>query len=122
MIVNAPGIKVIATICGAWYRAHVVKTQIFVEDGNFYTSVCVKTEIDLALHVVAQIISHVRSTSIARSLVIYMRRAGRDPQLSPWLACRNNLHPAVHRVQDAMIGNPANDLNLPQLAHIACTS
>ena len=33
--------------------------------------------------------------------VVYMRRAGSDPQLSPWLVCRNHLHPAarlVHKI------------------------
>ncbi|HWW08525.1 GlxA family transcriptional regulator [Collimonas sp.] len=103
-------------------RAHVLENRIFVEDRNVYTSAGVTTGIDLALHVVAQITGHARSASIARSLVVYMRRAGSDPQLSPWLACRNHLHPAVHRVQDAIIGNPANDWNLQQLADIACTS
>ncbi|MEO6920481.1 MAG: helix-turn-helix domain-containing protein [Collimonas sp.] len=103
-------------------RAHVLENRIFVEDRNVYTSAGVTTGIDLALHVVAQITGHARSASIARSLVVYMRRAGSDPQLSPWLACRNHLHPAVHRVQDAVIGEPANDWDLQQLADIACTS
>lgn len=103
-------------------RAHVQENRIFVEDRNIYTSAGVTTGIDLALHVVAQITGYARSASIARSLVVYMRRAGSDPQLSPWLACRNHLHPAVHRVQDAVIGNPANDWDLRQLADIACTS
>ncbi|SFI13857.1 Transcriptional regulator GlxA family, contains an amidase domain and an AraC-type DNA-binding HTH domain [Collimonas sp. OK307] len=103
-------------------RAHVLENRIFVEDRNVYTSAGVTTGIDLALHVVAQICGHARSASIARSLVVYMRRAGSDPQLSPWLACRNHLHPAIHRVQDAVIGNPANDWDLQQLAEIACTS
>ncbi|MFC5475333.1 GlxA family transcriptional regulator [Paraherbaspirillum soli] len=103
-------------------RAQVLENRIFVEDGNIYTSAGVTTGIDLALHVVAQIAGHARSASIARSLVVYMRRSGSDPQLSPWLACRNHMHPAVHRVQDAIIGNPANDWDLAQLAEIAFTS
>ncbi|WP_211444266.1 GlxA family transcriptional regulator [Collimonas humicola] len=103
-------------------RAHVLENRIFVEDRNIYTSAGVTTGIDLTLHVVAQIAGHARSASIARSLVIYMRRAGSDPQLSPWQACRNHLHPAVHRVQDAVIGDPARDWDLQQLADIACTS
>ena len=59
-------------------RAHVLENRIFVEDRNIYTSAGVTTGIDLALHVVAQIAGHARSASIARSLVIYMRRAGSD--------------------------------------------
>lgn len=103
-------------------RAHVLENRIFVEDGNAYTSAGVTTGIDLALHLVAKIAGHQCSTAVARSLVIYMRRTGSDPQLSPWLAGRNHLHPALHRVQDAIIANPAHDWNGVQLAHIACAS
>jgi hypothetical protein len=32
-------------------------------------------------------------------LVVYLRRSGADPQLSPWLEGRNHLHPVVHRLR-----------------------
>jgi transcriptional regulator GlxA family with amidase domain len=35
---------------------------------------------------------------------------------------RNHLHPAVHRVQDAVRRNPAASWKAPELAAIACTS
>lgn len=103
-------------------RAQVVENRIFVEDGLTYTSAGVTAGIDLALHVVAQIAGHQVAAAIARTMVIYMRRTGTDPQLSPWLAFRNHLHPAIHRVQDAIIGNPSADWTVVQLAHIACSS
>ncbi|RJG07497.1 helix-turn-helix domain-containing protein [Noviherbaspirillum cavernae] len=103
-------------------RAHVQENRIFVEDGPAFTSAGVTAGIDLALHIVAQVAGHRVAAIVARSMVIYMRRAGTDPQFSPWLAFRNHLHPAVHRVQDAIVGNPAHDWNVPQLAQIACTS
>lgn len=103
-------------------RAHVLENRIFVEDGPAYTSAGLTAGIDLMLHVVAQIAGHRCSAAVARSMVIYLRRAGADPQLSPWVAFRNHLHPAVHRVQDAIIANPANDWNIARLARIACTS
>lgn len=103
-------------------RAHVLENRIFVEDGTIYTSAGVTTGIDLALHVVMQIAGYQCSAAVARSLVVYMRRTGSDAQLSPWQACRNHIHPAVHKVQDAIIGNPAKDWNIPQLAQVACTS
>jgi transcriptional regulator GlxA family with amidase domain len=103
-------------------RAHVLENRIFVEDGFACTSAGVTTGIDLALHVVTQIAGYQFSSVIARTMVIYLRRTGNDPQASPWLAFRNHVHPAVHRVQDAIIGNPTQDWNIAQLAQIACTS
>lgn len=34
---------------------------------------------------------------------------------------RNHLHPAVHRVQDAVTSNSAASWKTPQLAAVACT-
>ncbi len=103
-------------------RAQVLENRIFVEDGRTYTSAGVTAGIDLALHLVAQIAGHCFAATVARTMVIYLRRSGGDPQLSPWMAYRNHIHPAVHRVQDAIIGDPARDWSVAQLADVACTS
>lgn len=103
-------------------RAQVLENRIFVEDGMVYTSAGVTAGIDLTLHLVGQIAGYQLAIAIARMLVIYMRRTGTDPQLSPWLAFRNHMHPAIHRVQDAIIGNPSADWSMAQLAHIAGSS
>lgn len=103
-------------------RAHVLKNRIFVEDGPVCTSAGATTGIDLTLHVLAQIAGYQCSTAVASHMVIYMRRSGNDPQLSPWLAFRNHLHPAIHRVQDAITSHPSRDWSVGQLAQIACTS
>jgi len=99
--------------------AKVLENRLFVIDGNRYTSAGVTAGLDLMLHVVSELAGHVCALAIARHLVLYLRRQGADPQLSPWLAGRNHLHPAVHRVQDAIISNPASDWTLTRLAKIA---
>jgi len=66
-----------------------------------FTSAGVTAGIDLALHVIARQLGAPVAAEVARDLVVYLRRAGTDPALSPWLMHRNHLHPAVHRVQDA---------------------
>jgi transcriptional regulator GlxA family with amidase domain len=51
-----------------------------------------------------------------------MRRSGGDPQLSPWVMHRNHVNPALHRVQDAVIKDPAAHWSAARLAAIACMS
>jgi transcriptional regulator GlxA family with amidase domain len=83
------------------------------------TSAGVASGIDLMLHLVSRLIDDACAVRIARALVIYLRRAGADPQLSPWLEGRNHIHPVVHRVQDAIAANPARGWKLRDIAAIA---
>jgi transcriptional regulator GlxA family with amidase domain len=103
-------------------RAKVLENRLFVVDGHRYTSAGVTAGLDLMLHVVSSLVGPICALAIARHLVLYLRRQGADPQLSPWLKGRNHLHPAVHRVQDAIIANPAAEWPLKRLAQIASTS
>jgi transcriptional regulator GlxA family with amidase domain len=103
-------------------RAHVLDNRIFVEDGPVYTSAGVTAGLDLALHVIGQQLGAYYAADIARDLVVYLRRAGSDPALSPWVMHRNHLHPAVHRVQDAVARNPAASWSSTELSAVACTS
>jgi transcriptional regulator GlxA family with amidase domain len=102
--------------------AIVHANRIFVEDGRVLTSAGVTAGTDLALYLIGQQLGHQVAVAIARTLVVYMRRAGSDPQLSPWLMHRNHIHPAVHRVQDAISKNPAGDWTARRLASVACMS
>lgn len=103
-------------------EAKVLDNRLFVVDGRRFTSAGVTAGLDLMLHVVSSLVDPACSLAIARHLVLYLRRQGADPQLSPWLRGRNHLHPAVHRVQDAITANPAADWTLKRLAHLANTS
>jgi transcriptional regulator GlxA family with amidase domain len=102
--------------------ATVHANRIFVEDGNVYTSAGVTSGTDLALYMIGQQLGFQVAAAVARDLVVYMRRSGSDPQLSPWVMYRNHLHPAVHRVQDAVARNPAGDWSSERLAAVACMS
>lgn len=102
--------------------AQVRENRLYVEDGERLTSAGITAGIDLMLGVVAQAAGHATALAVARYLVVYLRRAGGDPQLSPWLEARNHLHPAIHRVQDAVAADPARDWSVEALAGIAATS
>ncbi|WP_156294499.1 GlxA family transcriptional regulator [Serratia oryzae] len=96
--------------------AQVKENRIFVEDRGIFTSAGITAGIDLALHLVNQSCGANRALEIAREMVIYFRRSGDDPQLSPWLRYRNHLHPAVHRAQDVMAAEPEADWSVPLVA------
>jgi transcriptional regulator GlxA family with amidase domain len=102
--------------------AKVLDNRIFVEAGNLYTSAGVTAGIDLALHIIGQHCGAPAAAHVAREMVVYLRRAGTDPALSPWVAHRNHLHPAVHRVQDAIVANPAAAWSIERMAHVAHAS
>jgi len=102
--------------------ARVLDNRLYVEDGERYTSAGITAGIDLMLHILAQLTSPSTAAAVARYLVVYHRRAGTDPQLSPWLEGRNHIHPAIHRVQDAITADPTRDWSLEALADIAIAS
>ncbi|HSX59269.1 MAG TPA: helix-turn-helix domain-containing protein [Tahibacter sp.] len=102
--------------------ARVCDNRLFVEDGNCWTSAGVTAGVDLLLHWLSRLAGPACTAAVARQLVIYLRRSGSDPQLSPWLEGRNHIHPAVHRAQDAVAAAPQQDWNLAALARQANTS
>ncbi|MCU1319505.1 MAG: AraC family transcriptional regulator [Edaphobacter sp.] len=100
----------------------VLENRLYVEDGERYSSAGVTAGVDLMLHIVGQLTNYACATAIARYMVVYLRRSGSDPQLSPWLEGRNHIHPAVHRVQDAITADPTKTWTLRALARIAGAS
>jgi len=102
--------------------ARVKENRLYVEDGERLTSAGITAGMDLMLHIVAQMVGHPCALAVARYLVVYLRRGGADPQLSPWLAGRNHIHPAIHRVQDAIAADPAAPWPVEKLGRVAATS
>lgn len=102
--------------------ARVRENRLYVEDGERMTSAGITAGIDMMLAIVARETGHATALAVARFLVVYLRRGGGDPQLSPWLEGRNHIHPAIHRAQDAVAAEPARDWSVEALAQIAFTS
>ena len=97
-------------------RARVLDNRLYVEDGDLLTSAGITAGIDLMLYVVLGMLGPAVALSVARYLVVYVRRAGGDAQISPWLEARNHFHPTIHRVQDAVLADPSYDWSLASLA------
>ena len=103
-------------------RASVLENRLYVEDGERYSSAGITAGIDLMLHLVHECTDSYSAIAIARYLVVYLRRSGADPQLSPWLEGRNHLHPAVHRLQDTIASDLTKSWTLSRLAKSAGAS
>src|SRR5215467_7691803 len=103
-------------------RARILENRLYVEDGERYSSAGITAGIDLMLHLVHQSTNQSCAVAVAQYLVVYLRRSGSDPQLSPWLEGRNHIHPVVHRVQDAIAADLTKCWSLSALARIAGAS
>ena len=102
--------------------ARILDNRIFVEDGALVSSAGITAGIDLALHMVSRHCGPRIACEVAREMLVYQRRAGTDSALSPWLEHRSHLHPGVHKVQDAVVRNPAAPWSAQSLAQEAHTS
>lgn len=109
----------IAQLAQAAPAATVLTDRLYVEDGERLSSAGITAGIDLMLHIVAGLLGPAAAVEIARYMVVYMRRGGADPQMSPWLEGRNHIHPAIHRVQDVITADPARDWSVEALAREA---
>ena len=100
----------------------VVRNRVFVEGSPVYSSAGVTTGIDLILHRIDAICGPALAAQVAQTMVVALRRGPHDPELSPFLAYRNHVHPALHRVQDAVSQSPQADWSVPGMAAVAHTS
>ena len=103
-------------------RCDVVANRVFVDDAPVYSSAGVTTGIDLMLHRISAVCGPALAAQVAQTMVVALRRGPHDPELSPFLAYRAHLHPALHRVQDAVSQAPATDWTVPGMAGVAYTS
>lgn len=103
-------------------RCDVVVNRVFVEDGPVFSSAGVTTGIDLFLHRISAVCGAPLAAQVAQSMVVALRRGPNDPEFSPFLAYRKHLHPALHRVQDAVSQAPQSPWSVPRMAEVAHTS
>ena len=100
-------------------QAQVCANRVFVVDGPVWSSAGITAGIDLALHCIGDVCGDAVAAAVAETMVVFQRRGADDPQRSPMLDGRNHLHPAVHRVQNAVCAHPGRAWDVPALAEVA---
>jgi transcriptional regulator GlxA family with amidase domain len=99
-------------------NAKVISNRVFVEDGPIFSSAGITAGIDLALHLIAKTCNAAVASKVAQTMVAFTRRGPLDSEQSPLLKYRDHLHPAIHRVQDAVCADPKANWTSADLAKI----
>ncbi|NAS30011.1 AraC family transcriptional regulator [Flavobacteriaceae bacterium R38] len=94
------------------------KNRLFVKDQNIYSSAGVSSGIDLSLYLLEEAYGPLFAIKIAKEVLIYLRRAEGDPQLSIFLEYRNHLEERIHNIQNYLSEHFNKGLNILQLAEM----
>jgi transcriptional regulator GlxA family with amidase domain len=89
---------------------------IFIRDGAIATSAGVTAGLDLSLALVEEDLGHDAALAVARSLVMYLRRPGRQAQFSAHLRAQTARRAPLREVQEWICEHPAADLSVETLA------
>ncbi|MFD8254319.1 GlxA family transcriptional regulator [Streptomyces werraensis] len=95
---------------------------IYVRDGNVATSAGVTAGIDLALALVEEDLGREAALTIARHLVVFLRRPGNQAQFSAQLAAQTARREPLREVQRYVTEHPSADLSVEALAARASLS
>ena len=95
---------------------------IFIKDGDLATSAGVTAGIDLALALVEDDLGRDAALSIARALVVFLRRPGSQSQFSAQLSAQVAERQPLREVQQWIAEHPAADLSVEALAERASLS
>ncbi len=108
----------------AQHFPHVVvdRESIFVRDDPMWTAAGVVAGIDLALAMVAEDFGHELASEVARWLVVFIRRAGGQPQLSAQLSAQAAERPDIRDLLSWINEHIEIDLSLSTLAHRSAMS
>jgi transcriptional regulator GlxA family with amidase domain len=102
--------------------AKVVPDQIYVQDGNLYTSAGVTAGIDLALKLIEDDHGRDLALTVARRLVVFLKRPGGQSQFSAHLAAQMADEGKIRSVQHWILDHLSLDLTLDTLADRAAMS
>lgn len=103
-------------------KLQVQENRLFVKDGNIYTSAGISTGIDLALYLLEEQHGPAFAYTVAKDMVVYIRRDGTASQNSIYLQHRQHINHQVHQVQDYITHHLHEKLTLPDLAAMVFTS
>ncbi|MER8043546.1 GlxA family transcriptional regulator [Streptomyces sp. NPDC094032] len=106
--------------CAQLAREHpaveVDPDRIFVRDGRLATSAGVTAGIDLALALVEEDLGRDAALTVARHLVVFLRRPGNQAQFSAQLSAQTARREPLRELQHWITEHPDDDLSVEALA------
>jgi transcriptional regulator GlxA family with amidase domain len=102
--------------------ANVAPDQIYIQDGPLYTSAGVTAGIDLALKLIEDDHGRDLALTVARRLVVFLKRPGGQSQFSAHLAAQIADEGKIRSVQHWILDHLSQDLTLDSLASRAAMS
>lgn len=106
----------------AYPAISVEPDAIFIRDGDVFTSAGVSAGIDLALAMVEMDYGSELVRDVARSLVVYLKRAGGQSQFSVLVEAGPPVQSPIRTVIDAILTDPGADHSVHGLARQASLS
>ncbi|SFG54117.1 transcriptional regulator, AraC family with amidase-like domain [Duganella sp. CF458] len=108
-----------ASLARRFEQVQVEHDQIYLRDGNLYTSAGVTAGMDLALALVEEDLGRSVALAVARELVMFIKRPGGQAQFSAHLAAQTAQRNPIRQVQEWVLENLEEDLTVDQLAEQA---
>lgn len=100
----------------------VEPNQIFIQEGNIFTSGGITSGIDLALTMLEEDWGHDIALAVARYIVVFLKRPGGQSQFSSYLTTEAAHRPDLRELQTWIMAHPAEDLRVEVLASRVCMS
>jgi transcriptional regulator GlxA family with amidase domain len=111
-----------ANVAARFPQLKVQPNALFLKDGPFYTSAGVTAGIDLALALIEEDYGRKIALSVARELVVYLKRSGGQDQYSEPLRFQVQSSDRLADLATWISSNPAQDLSIETMAHRVCLS
>jgi transcriptional regulator GlxA family with amidase domain len=111
-----------AELAARYPGANVEPDRIYVQDGPLYTSAGVTAGIDLALMLIEEDHGRELALTVARRLVMFLKRPGGQSQFSAHLAAQIATESRIQGVQHWILDNLTADMALATLAARAAMS
>jgi transcriptional regulator GlxA family with amidase domain len=103
-------------------RLNVDHSALFLKDGAFYTAGGITSSVDLALALIEEDYGARVALSVARELVVYLKRPGGQTQFSEPLEFQTRATDRFAELAVWMLAHLRSDLSLNALAKRACLS
>jgi len=111
-----------ADVAARFPKLKVEPSALFLKDGAFYTAAGVTAGIDLTLALIEEDFGRSIALSIAREMVVYLRRSGGQEQYSEPLRFQTESIDRLSELASWITSHPSLDLSVDALAHRACLS